>query len=367
MFIIHAARRCIRLSLWAALLGLFCWQGDAGAVIHCIADAQQFQNALDKSGDGGEDSGKDNFIHLMARTYGTVTKTPAGPFKYVNTKSTGNLVIKGGYSGSSCDTQVSDPSITILSGNFTDQVLNLTSKSASIEIMWVTVSEGHAQDGAGIFVNGVQGDNGSVSLHNTIIIDNAATEFAGGIDLASGGSGTVTVNNNLFFGNSAHDGSGAAEVLGDGAGMSFYNNTVYRNTSTGVSAGGVYLVCPNSVTCFVGNNILWNNTNDDLDISGDTGAHGGQFLLAYNDIADSSFETPHFTEVGTLSVSPKFVSVDDGNYRLGTGSALLGASPFLKGGVDLDDKPYPSSGATDIGAYADTIYVDGFDAPLPEM
>lgn len=351
----------------AAILGFSLWANCGScAIIHCSSDAQHFQKALDESSDNGQYNGQDNIIHLVARTYGTVTKTPAGPFTYINTGKTGNLVIKGGYN-EDCSAQVSNPSLTIIAGNYTDRVLNLTSKSGSIEIAWVTIEEGQSSEAAGILANHEQGDNGSISLHNTAIIDNTSSGFAGGIELGTGGSGTITVYSNLFFNNSAHEGDGAGEVLGDGAGLSFYNNTVYRNTSTGVNDGGMYLTCANSITCFVENNIFWNNTNYDVILYGDAGAHGGQFLLGYNDIAESFDGTPYVNEVGTLSTSPKFVSVDDENYRLDTGSPLLGASPFLKDGDDLDDKPYPTIGLTDIGAYEDTIYTDGFDVLPPQM
>jgi hypothetical protein len=49
---------------------------------------------------------------------------------------------------------------------------------------------------------------------------------------------------------------------------------------------------------------------------------------------------------------------------LDTGSPLLGASPELEMGPDLDGEPYPTSGLTDIGTYEDTVYSDGFESPL---
>ena len=64
----------------------------------------------------------------------------------------------------------------------------------------------------------------------------------------------------------------------------------------------------------------------------------------------------------SMPTSPMFVNQAAGDYHLASASRLLGFSPMLvNDGTDLDGNAYPASGRQDIGAYNDTVFVDGLD------
>lgn len=68
-------------------------------------------------------------------------------------------------------------------------------------------------------------------------------------------------------------------------------------------------------------------------------------------------------DVGHISQNPNFIDAANGNFRLAGDSPLLGYSTFLgDSGHDLDGNAAPSGGAMDLGAYYETIFVDGFEA-----
>ena len=332
----------------------------SATVVYCVSSSQEIQNALDKSSDGGVNNGKDNHIHIVKGTYGTAAISGGGPFHYVNSASTGDLVIEGGYD-SGCATRSSNALLTRLDGNYVSQVMSLQSVSAEIDVSGLTIQNGVATtDGGGLQVNISDQDNSTVAIFDNVFRSNTTTKFGGGLFAATSGSGRfVFVNNNLIVGNSADVGNAAAELIGNGLGVLFYDNTVYQNTTAfpdGV--GGIY--CGGSGECEVNNNIIWNNSNVGIDV-----AAIGMKTLSYNDIGTYT-GGPFSENIGNQSVAPKFVDAAGGDFHLAANSTLLAVSPILFGSVDLDGNAYPANGVQDMGAYEETVFTNGFDELPPQ-
>ena len=49
------------------------------------------------------------------------------------------------------------------------------------------------------------------------------------------------------------------------------------------------------------------------------------------------------------------------HFHLAGDSPLLGASPIITHTIDLDGNPATTAGKIDMGAYEETIFIDGFD------
>jgi filamentous hemagglutinin family protein len=135
---------------------------------------------------------------------------------------------------------------TILSGNQTARVIDIGSNStATIEAL--TIQDGLASDGGGIFVN----PGSRLTLNQAKVTNNQATAFGGGIEnlgdlividseisgntaqLSGGGidnyGGTVTIRNSAIANNQADTGGGIANFQGS---MLVENSTISNNIAT---------------------------------------------------------------------------------------------------------------------------------------
>ena len=149
-------------------------------------------------------------------------------------------------------TQVSPPAI-IISGQNQYEILVVNS-GATLNLNYLTLTEGSAVDGGGIF------NAGTLDVANSTISDNSSTDNTNGgggifsqgtLNVANctfssnsgfndaGGimnfSGTATVINSTFYGNTANDGGGG--ILNFLGGMTVVNSTFADNVA-GFSGGG---------------------------------------------------------------------------------------------------------------------------------
>ncbi len=83
-------------------------------------------------------------------------------------------------------------------------------------------------------------------------------------------------------------------------------------------------------------------------------------VLAYNDIGTLTGVAP-VSVMGDVSVAPLFVNAGNGDFHLKGNSPLLALSPLPEGNNDLDGFTYPAHGKVDVGAYEETIFIDGLD------
>ena len=135
----------------------------------------------------------------------------------------------------------SGASTTIIDGGAVNTVVSISSTGAQVNLSNLTIRNGHAQSGAGIF------NNGTLTINNSTVTNNHGTSsrFSTGGGVSNVGS--LTVNNSTLSGNSVGSGLDAA-----GGGINNYWGTVTINNSTlsgnsasslgGASGGGIYNV-----------------------------------------------------------------------------------------------------------------------------
>ncbi|MEO8673030.1 MAG: hypothetical protein ABI411_17060 [Tahibacter sp.] len=347
----NSRRVCAQLSGCALLIGSAC----AHAHVYCVSSASQLQNALTDSSDGGIYNGEDNFVHVVKGMYKVGSATGNGPFHYRSTAANGQFVIFGGYNAT-CTNQTNKASLTVLDGNSIAQVLTIRRSSSKISVFNLTIQNGETtQLGGGLCVNIGSGDTSGVDIEDNIIRDNHTIGQAGGLFVSAGGSGNeLYLMNNVITGNRADNGAGGVSVISNGVAASIYNNTVTRNTTTvDGGTGGLYYGGA-TATVHINNNIFWNNTNYGIYLE------NGLVRLEYNDIGTRGGSAPQASS-GNLSTNPNFVDATGGDFHLAGNSPLLAAVPQAFWSIDPDGMTSASGGRMDMGAYYETIFIDGLD------
>ncbi|MCB0255027.1 MAG: hypothetical protein KDI55_14995 [Anaerolineae bacterium] len=228
--------------------------------------------------------------HLLAALAGggTVTFTCSGTITL-----TAEIVI-------SADTTIDGSGQTVtISGNHSVRVF--TNSGFTLNLNELTVANGYAESGGGIFndgtlnVNnsifsgnsttgyggGIRNDHGTLNVNNSIFSGNSSTGLGGGIynngtvtlsnctfsgNSARGGGGisnnyygTVEVSNSTFFANSATDFGGGLSNLSDVSSPMTVNNSTFSGNSA--SSGGTILVFQGPVT--LRNTIVANSPTGD--------------------------------------------------------------------------------------------------------
>ena len=350
--IVHSRHAVIALGI--SLLAVC---GSAQAHLFCVATAQEFQDALTQSSSFHTYNLEDNVVTLVHGTYKTGTATGNTPFFFYSPNSPHSMRIFGGY-GDDCTLPTKQTPPTILDGNGTTGVLVLRNTYGDIVVNNLTLQNGESDEvGGGLQVNYSVSVNGSVTIQDNIIRNNHSMVDAGGL-YVSGAGIAVQVIGNLIEGNRADDLYGAGYVSGFGTNElnQIQNNTVTQNTSAASSnpVGGLF--CGGTSPCRISNNIFITNTAIGLYL-GDANAD-----VEYNDYGTLGGVAPQLS-TGNLSVNPKFIDASAGNFRLAGDSPLLGVSPQPIYINDLDGNPftthYPNK--IDLGAYEETIFIDGFD------
>jgi hypothetical protein len=324
----------------------------------CVSTAQEFQDALTQSSSFHTYNLEDNVVVLVHGVYKTGVATGNTPFFFYSPNSPHSMRIYGGYEdGCRGPTKQTPP--TILDGNGTTGVLVLRDTYGDIVVSNLTLQNGESDEvGGGLQVNYSVSVNGSVTIQDTIIRNNHSTVDAGGL-YASGAGIAVEVVGNLIEGNRADALYGAGYVSGFGTNELnlVQNNTVTQNTSGAASnpVGGLF--CGGTSPCRISNNIFITNTAVGLYL-GDANAE-----VEFNDYGTLGGTAPALS-AGNVSVNPQFVDASAGNFHLTGTSPLLGVSPYPIYINDLDGNPFTTTGygKFDLGAYAETIFIDGFDA-----
>lgn len=333
----------------ASLLALSGW---AHGYVFCVSTASDFQTALAQSSDGGIYNNEDNAILMVGSTYATGAATSNGPFTYHSTSSLHAIAITGGLAAN-CGKRTAQTPPTTLDGGGNTPVLQIRNTNGDVQVSQLTLQNGEsAQPGAGLQVNYSVSAQGSVNISDNIIRNNHSTAFAGGL-YASAGTGNYPVAN-LITGNSADSQYGAGFVTSSSQISLLSNNTVAQNTSAAATTPTGGLFCGGVAPCELHNNIFWNNTTYGLYL-GNSGT-----ILRHNDIGTLGGVAPSLDD-HSLSVSPHFVDAGNGNFRLAGDSPLLGYGMLNGTEYDLDGHQYPFAGKLDLGAYEDTVFIDGFD------
>jgi hypothetical protein len=347
---------------WQALMfvcALLCISGQGSAHDFCVSSASELQQALTDASDGGMYAGEDNLVKIIAKTYLTGAATANGPFFFHSSAASPGplLTIVGGYNAA-CASRVHSAASTMLDGQNATPVLAIRNTHGNVAVSHLTVQNGQSDSpGAGLQVNYLTTVNGSVDIENTIIRGNHSTVDAGGL-YASGasvaGSNSLYLASVLIAGNSADGNYGGAYLTGYGGSSLVHYSTVTRNTAaaTGERVSGLY--CGGTAICNVFDNIIWSN-----------GTTYGLYLGNAGAVIDNDYGslggTPPDLISGNLSLNPFFVDAAGGDFHLSGDSPMLGYCPPSPHGFDLDDNANPNSGRQDMGAYQETIFVDGFE------
>lgn len=335
-------------SLLAA--SMFLAPAAASAFTFCVTTSGDLQQALTEASNGGLHNGENNDVRIRAGTL----LTGAEPFHYYSTAAFA-LRIFGGYGGANCSSYVYDASLTKLNGHGATGVLSIGNPNGFVLVEDLTIENGEsASPGAGLQVNYLTVPNAFVDVTNVIVKYNHSSVDGGGLYVSSAGLESDLIGN-LIVDNSADGQYGAGYFVSySSSGSTVFNNTVAKNTSTAASTptGGLYI--GGSAQWLIANNIFWNNTGAGLYL----GVGGAE--LYYNDYGALGGTAPAL-ESGDLLVNPQFIDAINGNFHLAGDSPLLGYSHILGGNLDLEGHFRPDGGNVDLGAYYDTIFIDGFD------
>lgn len=324
----------------------------AGASAFCVTTSTELRAALAASSDGGANQDELNWIKVATGTY--LTSDVHDRFFYINTSATSRLQIWGDFN-SDCSQLGEESSQTILDGGGSTQVLVVRSAHGEVDLLNLTLQNGNTtQPGGGLAVNETGSTSGDVLLRNLIIRNNHTSVFDGGFRAFAYGAHVIYFDNNLVVGNSADQGEGAGELSGDDHVYVRYD-TVSMNTAPNSDIGGLF--CSGTPVCEIANDAFWQNANTDLYLFSDASMY-------FNDVGVLGGMSPS-TNVGAIDTDPLFVDAAGGNFHLGNGSPLIGVSTYLYSGSDNDIEGHalPLTGSTDVGAYMETIFNDGFEAP----
>jgi hypothetical protein len=317
----------------------------------CVTTSDELQSALTASSFSGAYANELNVIHLASGVYHPIS-TAAG-FLY-DTMGNMGVFISGGYNAD-CTVLTPQAALTVLDGQNAGPVLRILGASAMIVVAELTLQNGMGTDeGAGLSINNYSIDiytHGPIYLSDLIIRNNHSSDGAGGLFVLGAGSQFVLADC-LFEGNSSDNSYGSGVISSAATTTLLYNNTVSRNTvpDNNSSSGGLAFGSTNASQ--VSNNIFWGNTHADFTFSANT-------ELLTNDYG-TIIGTP-LVSTNNLSVDPAFVDAAGEDFHLSAASPLIAISILLEG-TDLDGHPHPASGKEDLGAYATTVFISGFES-----
>ena len=348
----------------SALLLVPAATGSAHANTFCVGTAAELTTALASAGSTYKN--EDNAILIKHGTY-------AGQWNY--TVSTAHsITLSGGFfdffDGCVADS-APDPALTVLDGSNSNSILNISlTAGATGSVTISTLSFVHGKEtfngyGGGLTVLAAGANTGNVLIERNVFEHNTNTASIGiSAGLAVSTSGVMTIRNNLFAANTAN--KSPAMNLYNSAGHAFVtNNTVAYNTLTASpvnNASVIYGGLGAAYAVFVNNIFVYINSG-----AGDDIALNGRMTMIDNDIGVSN-GVPEGSSIGTVAVDPKFVDVNNNDFRLKPASTLINAgddtTSSLLGGIsafDLDGNPRTVGTAIDFGAYeSDVLFANGF-------
>jgi hypothetical protein len=331
--------------------------GQAMAAEFHVTNATEFQNALNTA----QGNGEDDIVYLGAGTYlGNFTyKPPESEHK--------SLSITGDWG-----TRAED---IILDGQNSGRVLNLYDWSegsvAEIRMNGVSVQNGDSAYGAGVYAALAKYN---IFITNCIIRNNRADGIGGGMLMNNSlllSQGTLTLENSLILDNTVTEtlgsgrGGGVGMVSDHGGNYIIRNNIIARNAAQGASdprGGGLWIGETNSNNIhLIGNSIYGNQANKGAGvylehasianiynntIYGNTGTEGRDLyfasvanLVGYNNNYSNMYGT--WTDSGgNVNTDPLFVDPTNDDFH------LQATSPMIDAGTSSVPDP-PGLPATD--------------------
>ena len=347
----------------------------AEGAVFCVTTPNELSAALITA-----DSNNENDIIRVAQ--GTYTRTVGGSFGsyvYFGANETHSLEIIGGWTpffDNPCGELFADTAYqTTLDADDEGRVLYLhtagdvTIRNLSFINAYIDINDHPNQNGGGLRViledpGGIGNSVTEVTVENSSFLGNHA--FGAGAVLVTG-EGRFTFKNNMVVLNE-HD-SGANVVNLQASENYAINNTIYANT------GGLYTHLSGSDQSLIANNLLWNNDDADLYITG----NANQVYVYNNNVGIQDGITPA-NQDNNISVTPIFES---GllNFTPAWGSAMVDKGRVLPqfipfptpfnlnwnyGTLDFENNPRVMNRRVDIGAIEapvppDFLFADDFE------
>jgi len=255
----------------------------------CVDTVQALRDALAATAANGAD----DTIQVVRGTYHL-----GGDHLVFNSSEAHSINIAGGFAPG-CATRLHDAALTVLDGDGTTQILNVTT-SNDFELHFLTLQHGFISGSSGgamaMFGNGAAS---SALLANVIVRDSGSDYGIGGVIFAV--AGTVTLQDNLATGITSP--AGTVYVGGDTTvAVHLTNNTIVGNTATNPAVTSmVYIGAGGNVTMDASNNIFWDNGDlADLDFT------DGAMVLIDNDYAriDASLGAGSVGNLRSIPASP---------------------------------------------------------------
>ncbi|HDL19793.1 MAG TPA: PKD domain-containing protein, partial [Nitrospirae bacterium] len=272
--------------------------GDACTIYNCVSTSAELQQVLTTA----QSNNMYDYIMLQQGTY-LVTQNGNLPFTYDTSSTPAELYgisISGGYANG-CTQRTLVPTNTILDGGNTAGVLKLITLSTDpgtsrIVVEGVTVQNGRAYDGGGIYV---QAESGEILLSHNTITGNATWSSCFSYQCLGGGiyalmqDGTITLDNNTISNNSAMDwgGAGAYLEINTTGNIVLNGNNVNNNSALAIGAG-IYVKSVNSINISFTSNEISTNTNSAYSSATGGGiyidARYSELLMVNNFIVDNN-------------------------------------------------------------------------------
>jgi hypothetical protein len=367
-------------SGYSLLLFLAFSSHESQAAVFCVTTPIELQNALTAAAA----SPQDDEIRIKQGIY-----TPQQTFTHTSTNH-GWLHLSGGWvqeGDNNCHHQIRSAAHTILDGAGQRQIMRLYYMPADAPVVITRYIVDNLSFRGGVGQNFERGGGLDISqlgdqpvyvefwLQNLIVANNSGY-FSGGVNLAPRyGYGRVV--NSLFFDNSAPNsayGHLAATLIGSEAetDLVIANNTFAYGTcpGNGTRGCGIGVGLGQTANMQLLNNLFWENTINDVHIEGMTAIGLGSGMVHYdsNRVPVTSGNIAP-TVVNPLVDDPRFVDVNDRNFRLRDDSpfinAGLGIPPFFPlPFADLDGQLRTRFDIVDPGPYEnqtwDFIFANGF-------
>ena len=193
-------------------------------------------------------------------------------------------------------------------------------------------------------------DESKAVVSNSVILDNAAEFYAGGLFIY--GYAQPTITHNVIAGNNGYIGGG---IYNFWAAPTIVNNTIVHNRGVGMYLDASYYYYFSTSAASVRNNIIWEN-----EIYMD--ASSTDYNIRYNDVQGG------WTGQGNIDVDPLFADSANRDYHLksqtgrwdpkaGVWVTDAETSPCIDAGdpsTAVGSEPSPNGGRINLGAYGGT-------------
>ncbi|MCB0190736.1 MAG: right-handed parallel beta-helix repeat-containing protein [Anaerolineae bacterium] len=211
----------------------------------------------------------------------------------------------------------------------------------TVTIDRLTIENGNAADGGGIYNDGADLNLTALRLQNNNAADSGGALYSN--------DGDLVMQNNFIHGNQAASGDGGAVYIADGS-ATLENNTFYDNSAASGNGGAVY---NDLATLDVNSSIVATNTATSGALHSNTAATIDYNLYTGNTVGNVSGSAAQ----GSNDRTGDPVFIDTGasppNLHIGSGSAAFETGdPASTVTIDYDNdpRPLPDTGNVDIGA-----------------